>query len=365
MKQQLTSLDSALTADNAQAPAFSMADLMAQFEMPSAPKRNSIVTGEVVAAVKGGFLVSLGMKSDSLVRDAEPGELEIGKSYQFYVCDETDNEGEGELSYRRAAAWTRLAGLVTSQNIVMAQVHRDSKRAVARSKSDRIGGLIAYIDGLRCFIPRSETQQHGRLEDLAGQEIPVVVLSADPAKGRGGEIVLSQSRALTQIRQARLAELSLGDVLEGTVVKVIEAGVLVDVGELTGLVGRSEVGGNRNADHSGAVKAGQKVTVKVTSINHAKGQVSLSIRGARQDSFLRSLKEGDVVTGTVARFEPYGAFVCIGDCIDGLLHKEDYGFVAGNRRENLTVGQVIEVEVATLDVEKSRIGLSRKKLASK
>lgn len=338
---------------------------MAQFEVPSAPKRNSLVKGEVVAAVKGGYLVSLGMKSDSLVRDAEPGELEIGKSYQFYVCDETDNEGEAELSFRRAAAWSRLSGLVESQNIVTAQVHRDSRRAVARSKSDRVGGLIAYIEGIRCFIPRSEIKHHSRLEDLAGKEIPVVVITADPSKGRGGEVVVSQVRALTQITQTRLTELSLGDVLEGTVVKIIDAGVLVDIGDMVGLVGRSEVGGNRNADHSSQVKAGDKVSVKVQSINHSKNQVSLSIRGARQDSFLRTLKEGEVITGTVARFEPYGAFVCLGDCIDGLLHKEDFGFVAGNQRETLAVGQTVEVEVVTLDIAKSRIGLSRKKLSSK
>jgi small subunit ribosomal protein S1 len=365
MKQTSQSNNSALVADNSQASTFSMADLMAQFEMPSALTRNAIVTGEVVASVKGGYLVSLGGKSDSLVRDAEAGELVVGQSYKFFVMDESEADGEAVLSYRQAAKWEKFAKLQADGTIVMAQVHRDPRRAVVRSRAkDAVGGLIAYIDETRCFIPRSETQQHGRLEDLAGKEIPVVILNADSNKGRGGEVIISQTRALAKQRDERLSELKKDEILPGTVVKVIDAGVLVDVGGgLTGLVYRTEVSGDRNADPAKLFRAGDEVTVKVVAINLTKGQVSLSIRAARQGDFLRSIKEGDVLTGTVARFESYGAFVSIGNCIDGLLHIEDYGSSNG-RREKLTAGQSIEVQVNSIDLERGRISLSRKALAN-
>lgn len=365
MKQTNQFSDFAFDGDNSQSSnGFSMADLMAQYEMPSALSRNAIVTGEVVASVKGGYLVSTGGKSDSLVRDAEPGELVIGQSYKFFVLDDADADCESQLSFRHAAKWEKFAKLQEDQTVVMAQVHRDPRKAVVRSRAkDTVGGLIAYFEETRCFIPRSETQQHGRLDDLAGTEIPVVIISADSSKGRCGEVILSQARALAKHRDERLAELHKDDVLDGTVVKVIDAGVLVNVGGgLTGLVYRTEVSGDRNCDPSKLYRSGDAVTVKVTAINLAKGQVSLSIRAAKQSDFLHSIKEGDVIKGTVARFESYGAFVSLGDCIDGLLHIEDYG-TNGGRREKLTGGQSIDVQVNAIDLERGRISLSRKALA--
>lgn len=364
MKQQ-HHFDSALFADNSQPAGFSMAELLAAHPMPGEPDRNSIVTGEVVAAIKQGYLVSLGLKCDSLVRDAEPGELEVGKSYQFYVLDETDAEGEAELSYRKAAIWQRLTKLAESGEVVIAQVHRDSRRAFSRANSsDRIGGLIAYIDGIRSFIPRGQVPQYVRLDSLVGQEIPVTVLSADPSKGRGGAVVLSHLAGVNALRMARLAELNSGDVLPGQIVAVIDSGVLVNLGgELTGLVPRTEVGGDRTGDALRQYKPGQSVTVKVISRNLEKGKISLSIRGARQAEFLSTLTKGAVITGKVARFESYGAFVCIGDCMDGLLHIEDYG-TQGGRREKLAAGQEIEVEVLEVDIERGRVALGRKKLQS-
>jgi ribosomal protein S1 len=364
MKQTNQFRDFAFDGDNSQSSTgFSMAELMAQYEMPAALARKAIIKGEVVASVKGGYLVSTGAKSDSFVRDAAPGELVVGQTYNFYVLDETEADEENQLSYRQAAKWEKFSKLQEDGTIVTAQVHRDPKRAVVRSRAkDSVGGLIAYFEETRCFIPRSETQQHGRLDDLAGKQISVVILSADSNKGRGGEVILSQTRALAKQRDERLAEVKKDDVLPGTVVKVIDAGVLVDVGGgLTGLVYRTEVSGDRNAEPSKLFRSGDEVNVKVVSINLAKSQVSLSIRAARQDEFLRTLKEGDVITGVVARFENYGAFVSIGNCIDGLLHIADYGSENG-RRETLTSGQTIEVQVNSIDRERGRVSLTRKGL---
>ncbi len=364
--KQSTNFNTALVADSSNGSnGFSMADLMAAYEMPTAPKRGSVVTGEVVAAVRGGaFLISLGLKADSIVRDADPGELVIGQSYQFYVCDPEDgSEGEPELSFKRAKTWSRLTGLVESQEVVIAQVHRDPRKAVSRSASDKVGGLIAYVDGVRSFIPRREIPQRCRIDSLVGRDIPVTVLSANPAEGRGGAVVLSYNSALDSLRKGRIEELNTGDILSGKIVAIIDSGFLVDVGgELTGLVPKSEIGGDRRGDTANRFQRGDEVTVKVLSRNVEAGKISLSIRGARSESFLRSLSQGQVITGVVARFEQYGAFVCLNDCIDGLLHNVDLATIGG-RREKLTAGAEIEVEVVTIDIEKGRIGLSRKAMS--
>lgn len=363
MKQQ--NPNTALVADSSKGSSgFSMADLMASYEMPNNPARNSLVTGEVVAVVRGGYLVSLGLKSESLVRDAEPNELVVGQSYEFYVMDpEGESEGEPELSYKRAKSWSRLTALATSHEVVMAKVHYDPRKAISRSHEDRVGGLIAYIDGVRSFIPRREIPQRCRIDSLVGQEIPVTVLSANPAEGRGGAVVLSYNAALDTLRKNRIAELNTGEIVTGKIVAIIDAGLLVDVGgELVGLVPKSEIGGDRKGDTTNRYQRGDEVTVKVLSRNVEAGKISLSIRGARSDAFLRTLTEGAVITGVVARFEQYGTFVCLNDCIDGLLHNADLATVNG-RREKLTAGATIEVEVITIDLEKGRIGLSRKAMS--
>jgi ribosomal protein S1 len=363
MKPVTVNTNSALVADNSQGSGLSMEALMAMYEMPSAPSIRSLVTGEVVATVRGGFLVDIGLKSDCVVRDAAAGELEVGKSYEFYVCDEGIGafESDGlELSLQRAKAWTQLKGSVESKTIVTAQVHADPRRAISRSHSDRVGGLIAFVNGVKCFIPRREIPQRCRLESLVGQEIPVTVLSADPSAGRTGSVVLSHNSAIEVLRQKRLEELNTGDIVNGRIVAIIEAGLLVEVGgELTGLVPRSEVSGDRTGNAMARFQRGQEVTVKVLSVNLAAAKITLSVRAARAETFLPTLTEGMVVSGVVARFEQYGAFVCLDDCIDGLLHNADHATLGG-RREKFTAGQTIEVEVLSIDREKGRVGLSRR-----
>ncbi len=352
--------DAAVVADNVRE--LTMEALMQQFEMPTAPKRNTIVDGEVVGSVKGGFLVSLGLKADILVKDAEPGELEVGKTYPFFVIDEdVDGEGGIALSLKHARIWTRMAKLVESRDTVTAKVHPDPKRGIARSnKTDRVGGVIAYLDGVRCFIPRSELRHVGRLEDLCGKELKVKVISADPSRGRIGEVILSQTRALRELRLARLAQLKVGDIVPGKIIRIIEAGLLVDLGgDLSGLVYRTEVGGARNSKPSNHVKVNDDVNVKVLAVNAEKGQISLSLRAARQTEFFATLEVGQKITGRVARFESYGAFIQLGGCVDGLLHVSNF-CMEGGQRETLTKGAEIEVVIRRLDAATGRIGLTRK-----
>jgi len=339
--------------------AIDMNALMAQFGVPTAPRVGSLVTGEVVAKSKEGYFVSIGIKGDSLVYDAEPGELELGQSYQFFVVSEPNDDGACGLSFKRAAVWNKLIHAAESGENVEVRIHPNPVRAVSKSRTtDRVGGLNVFVLGMKSFIPRSQLSLHGKLENFAGQTIPAKVLSADPAKGEHGEIILSHSKAVEEQELARFASLKIGAMEMGTVVAVLESGALVDVGGLAGLVYRTELAGNRNVNPKDVVQVGDEVQVKVVDLNQAKRQVSLSIRAALQDSFLTGVKKGDALTGTVARFETFGAFVLIGGCIDGLVHITDYAEEHG-RRETLTVGQTVQVVVKDID-DRNRISLTRK-----
>lgn len=156
-----------------------------------------------------------------------------------------------------------------------------------------------------------------------------------------------------------LESLEVGSLTEGTVSKIIGPGVLVDLdGKVTGLIHRTELTGNRNVDPKTVVEVGDKVPVKIIAVDTEKRTVSLSRRAAVQEPFLASLKEGEEVEGVVARFQDYGAFVTLGDCIDGLLHVSDL-VKRSNLTETLKAGETIRVKVKSIDLVSSRIALTR------
>jgi len=348
--------------------------------IPGLPTIGAVVTGQVVQKLKSSFLISIGQKSDCIVFDAEENELVLGETYQFVVEDETDEEGILILSRRkvasrlakqaaeetREAAWSSVLSAQRNDQIIQANVHIDPAVFIAQSKKTGfVGGFNVLAAGqLKSFIPRRELIVHGDLQSFAGKTIPVKVLTADR---RTGEIVLSHAKAIEQMQAERFASVKLGEVLDGTVVHVLESGegALVDVGgELTGLVYRTEVAGDRNANPKNVLTVGDKVRVKVTEVNANRRSISLSIRQAAQEAYLINVHENDIVTGVVARFESYGTFVCLGGCIDGLLHNVDAKVDGGGRRERLVVNQEVRVRVLKIDrerqVDRIHISLSRK-----
>src|SRR5437868_3333956 len=135
------------TTDQPASNAF--AELMKEFQMPSAPKRNKFVTGTVVADTREGFAVSLGLKADSICKHDQADGLKVGDSAQFVVISDADDDGAVELSHIRAARWTKAQATVESGEIVMAEV-----LAVARPKGNVVGLTVGVL-GLKGFNPRS------------------------------------------------------------------------------------------------------------------------------------------------------------------------------------------------------------------
>jgi small subunit ribosomal protein S1 len=121
-------------------------------------------------------------------------------------------------------------------------------------------------------------------------------------------------------------------------------------------------------DPSAVLAPGQQVQVKVLAIEEGKKgrRISLSIRALEPDPWaaaVESLRVGNTVTGKVARLADFGAFIEIAPGIDGLLHVSEISTEhVKHPKEVLTPGEVIEVRILDVDLEKKRIALSRKAL---
>lgn len=147
-------------------------------------------------------------------------------------------------------------------------------------------GVVSYVEGIRGFIPASKLSL-GRIEDLneyLGKEIKVQVLDIDEQKNR---LILSR-RALLQAeekeeRKAKIDQIIVGTIMEGTVESIKPYGAFVDLGNhLSGLLHVSQISQNRIKDPSVVLNVGDPVKVKIIAIKD--GKLSLSIKAIDDDA---------------------------------------------------------------------------------
>ena len=161
-----------------------------------------------------------------------------------------------------------------------------------------------------------------------------------------------------------MSELAEGQSCEGLVRKIIDAGVFVDLGGVDGFIPISQLGWGRVKHPSDVVKEGERIVVTVTKIDQEKDRITLSFRDAALDpwnSVESNVKVGDILRGTVVSIMSFGAFVDVGNNLEGLVHISEIAYQRVNSVEDvLNVGDVVNVLVLGVDLERRRISLSIK-----
>ncbi|MBW7649593.1 30S ribosomal protein S1 [Anoxybacillus sp. ST4] len=230
------------------------------------------------------------------------------------------------------------------------------------------GGLVADV-GVRAFIPASLVEKDfvEDFTDYKGRTLAVKVIELDREKNR---VVLSHRAVVeeeeTSKKKAALQSLHVGQVLEGTVARITNFGVFVNVGEIDGLVHISQLAHTRVDHPSDVVKEGDVVKVKVLAIDEQSGRVSLSVKEALPapwDHIEQKIKEGDVLEGTVKRLAPFGAFVEVLPGVEGLVHISQISTKhIGAPHEVLKEGDVVKVKVLAVNEKEKRLSLSIREL---
>jgi small subunit ribosomal protein S1 len=229
------------------------------------------------------------------------------------------------------------------------------------------GGYEIKLGGTsRAFCPYSQIalRRVENPESLVGTRLAFRI--TDYAEN-GRNIVVSR-RDLLEEEQRRLrdeaqAGISEGMTVVGTVTSLQDFGAFVDIGGLEGLIPISEVGWSRVKDIREVLSVGQQVKVVIKTIDREKERISLSLKDTLADPWsqvLEKFPEGSFHSGTVSRLAPFGAFVTLGDGVDGLIHISKLG--AGKRinhpREALKEGEVVEVRVEGANLAERRISLA-------
>jgi len=249
----------------------------------------------------------------------------------------------------------------------------DAENMVVEGKvvrKNRGGYFVIGKDNIEFFMPMSQAA-FAAGKNPVGKEIKAIVLKLDKDRD---SIVISRRKYLDQIRKERkeIVDRLMQDdrIVEGTIKKITSYGMFVDVGGIEGLVHYSEISYKGPVNPATLYEEGDKVEVKAIGYDPKKRHLSLSIKQTMPDPWeeiIDQLEEGDAIKVIVSNIEPYGAFVDLGNDIEGFLHVSEVSWDKDikNPKDYLSVGDEIDVEVIEINPESRRLRVSYKNLQPK
>ncbi|WP_404452861.1 30S ribosomal protein S1 [Virgibacillus necropolis] len=325
------------------------------------------VTGTVVKVEDKQVLVDIGYKTEGIVPIGELSNLHIE------VSGDIVNVGD---------QLTLMVKKMDDDEIVLSKKAVDSDKAWVeleeKYKNDVLfdteikevvkGGLVVDV-GLRGFIPASlvETYYVEDFSDYLNKTLSVKIVDLDREQNR---VILSH-RAVTEEESASqkqeiLQSLEEGQVLEGTVQRMTNFGVFVDIGGIDGLVHISQLSHQHVEKASDVVSEGQEIKVVVLSVDRDNERISLSHKKTLAGPWTdieKKVSRGDILEGTVRRLVNFGAFIEVQPGVEGLVHiSQIANRHIGTPQEVLEIGQKIEVKVLDINEKEQRMSLSIKEI---
>jgi small subunit ribosomal protein S1 len=332
------------------------------------------VTGKVTAKNKGGFDVEIQnlrafcpASQIDLHSNAEADSY-IGQTLQFRVMDV--REGGRNIVVSRAQLLRDAARRAREEAMKKIQVGAILTGTV-RSITDY--GVFVDLGGVDGLVHISElgwssVDKPGDVVEV-GQQLTVKVLELEDREDRKGNkttrIALSVKQAQADPWESVQAELQIGQVVSGKVVRIAQFGAFVELkAGVDGLVPLRELSWKHVNRAEDVVKVGQQVSVQVQDVDLARRRISLSLRAAEGDPWNKvadKLTEGQEVSGKVEKVEDFGAFVDLGDGVTALLPRSEMTLGKNETpHSRYKRGQDVTARVLTIQPEQRRIALSLK-----
>ncbi|EOB5036689.1 30S ribosomal protein S1 [Campylobacter upsaliensis] len=332
-------------------------------------KEEAIFEGKIVAIKNDEVYVDIGKKSEGLLALEEiqddKGNLIFNVGDSIKVATMGSRGGRVVVSHKKALRKEKVVEFIKNYNEENENIF--DVKVISKNK----GGLVAVDnDGVEFFIPKS---QYGFKDsnNPIGKNFKVKIIKVDKEEQ---SIVASRKRVLEDERKKRkeiISEiLDKNELIEGLVKKITTYGMFVDVGGIDGLVHYSEISYKGPVNPSSLYKEGDKVPVKIIKYDKDKKHLSLSIKAALPDPWSEikdSLEVGDTIKVVVSNIEPYGAFVDLGNDIEGFLHISEISWNKNikNPKDYINKGEEIDVEVIEINSDERRLRVSLRNLLSK
>ena len=255
-----------------------------------------VIRGTVIDVNEEEVTLDLKYYAQGIIKAADmsddPGfsvltDVQVGDELEATVVRMDDGQGNILLSKKEAnavLAWDVLSS------------YMEEKKNLNVKVSEIVNaGAIAYVEGIRGFIPASQLALSyvEDLEPYQGKKLTVRVTTVDKEREK---LILSAKEVLKE--QAReehdhkVAMIVPGTILEGTVESLQTYGAFVDLKDgLTGLVHISQICQKRIKKPSEVLKIGDKVKVKVLNTND--GKIALSIKAATEEQEAEEIENTD------------------------------------------------------------------------
>ena len=341
----------------------SMADLLGP-ETKSALNRGQILDVVIVAETDDGFMVDLGMKSEGIIPKSEfenneiPKELTVGANVKVYVKNAI---GRIQLSYREVLekqVWDKIEESFKNKQTIKGTIKKSVK-----------GGFIVDV-GVNAFlhISQVDTSFVNNPEKYIGKNLEFAITEFDRYDKK---ITLSRRKLLEDEKRAKkekmFATLTEGQILDGTVKKIIPSAAFVDLGGVDGFLHIGELAWYKVKKVEDILHVGQIVRVQISKIDKENEKISLSMKQLAVnpwDSAGEKYIAGLIMKGKVTSIMPYGAFVELEKGVEGLLPISEYAWNDSEHlfKKEVKEGQDIEVKIVSCDKDTKKISLSVKQM---
>ncbi|ENQ6654316.1 30S ribosomal protein S1 [Campylobacter lari] len=326
-------------------------------------------TQGIIVAIKGDeVFVNVGQKSEGILAIEEiqndKGEFIFKEGDTLEVAIVGSRGGRSLLSHKKALRKQKVKEFIDNYK-------DDESMFDVKIIGKNRGGFVAVDEnGVEFFLPKSQSSFKDS-NNIINKTFKVKIIKIDK---EAQSIVVSRKKIVDEERKKRKEIISnvlnQEEIIEGIVKKITTYGMFVDVGGVDGLVHYSEISYKGPVNPSSLYNEGDKVPVKVIKYDKDKKHLSLSIKLAMPDPWDEikdDLEVGDTIKVTVSNIEPYGAFVDLGNDIEGFLHISEISWDknAKNPKDYISEGQELDVEVIEINAKERRLRVSLKNLLAK
>jgi len=339
-------------------------------EISAACERDEVVKGKIIARVKGGLSVDIGVKaflpgSQVDLRPIRNLDKMIGETYEFKIIKFNKKRGNIVLS-RRVLLEKEREQLKTEtlknlkENAVLTGIVKNITEYGAFIDLGGIDGLLHITD-----MSWGRVNHPSELFNV-GDEVKVQVLKFDPETERVS-LGLKQIQADPWIGAAE--RYPVGVRVKGKVVSLTDYGAFVELEKgIEGLIHVSEMSWTRRVKHPSKVVAiGDEVEALVLDLDTQNKRISLGMKQVEVNPWTlleEKYPVGTVIKGKVRNITDFGIFVGIEEGIDGLVHVSDLSWThrVKHPSELYQKGDEVEAVVLNIDVGNERFSLGVKQL---
>lgn len=326
-------------------------------------KDGQIVTGRIVSVSPKEVLVDIGYKSEGIISAQEfsNAELEVGREIEVYVDSIESDAGTVVLSREKAIklqGWHRIDKNFRDGDLIEGTVRRKIK-----------GGYLVDVCGIEGFLPLSLSSFRNMADaDILNRQFKFKMVKLNNLRH---SMIVSRKEAVSKERaegRDKLWEtLKIGETRSGIVKSITDFGAFIDLGGIDGLLHITDMSWSKVAHPSEVVAVGDKIEVMILNLDRKESKVSLGLKQRLPDPWSdveNKYPIGSKVKGKVVNILPYGLFVELEKGIEGLIHISEISWAkrVTNLQGVFAVGDMLEVQVLSVDKEAHRISLSVKQL---